>query len=111
MFDKKTAYGPVNEAEKKRIADRVKEAERLIENATAAATLCFNDGKFKFYLEKMALGRMGLVDMMLAIDLDEPMQEWKLFKELQSKLISLDALRVEVQKDLNRKKRSESGKP
>ena len=73
-------------------------AQRIIE-ARAAARECLKTKEFTAYVERYKKAEAVLVKMLLELDAPDPMQEWKLFKEIQTKLKMLRAIMADVTKD------------
>jgi len=77
------------------------EQERLIlmKDITEKARICLKLEEFSDYTARYKKGEDTLIQAMLNLDIDDPMQEWKQFKELQVKIKMLRSLMVDVIKD------------
>lgn len=99
IFNKKSMWKKPTLAQREDKEKRVEMARQSISEAKEAAALCLESPLFKEYLRKLERGQDGIISLFEAVDLADPMQEWKVFKELQKEYIQLGFILRNVNRD------------
>lgn len=99
LFNKKAMWKkptPAQRADKER---QVENARKSISEAKEAAAQCLQSPLFKDYFQKLQRGQDGIVSLFASVSISDPMQEWKMFKELQQEYVQIGFLLRAVSRD------------
>ena len=99
------AFGGVNpfanlsKEDKAKSEQEILDRKALIQQITEKARICLKLEEFSNYAVRYAKAEATLIQLMLDLDVLDPMQEWKQFKELQVQIKTLRSLMNDVTKD------------
>lgn len=99
IFNKKTMWAKPTPQQRQDKEARVEETKKSISEVKQAAALCLASPLFQDYLRKLENGREGIIALFAAVDIADPIEEWKIFKELQKEYVQLQYLLRSVNRD------------